>query len=186
MNVSKTYKTSEGLLLTHLRQGVPAAVEYWFKTYHDQVLRFVLTKVAVAADAEELVQETFVNALKQLAFFRGDSSLATWLQSIARHEVADYYRKKYAKKAIHSLPLSEVLANTLLPTKVHDSHATSERVKVAIQSLTHEHQELLLSKYLDGKKVEELAQELGRSVKSIESELFRARQAFKLAYAQLD
>lgn len=186
MNFNLTYAASEAFLIAELRRGVPAAVEYWFKAYHDQLLRFVLTKIDSSSDAEELVQETFINALKQLGFFRGEASLTTWLQSIARHEVADYYRKKYAKKAINALPLNEVLASALLPHKIHDSHATSERVKLAVQSLTLQHQELLLCKYIDNKKVEEIAQELGKSVKSIESELFRARQAFKVAYTDLE
>lgn len=180
-----TYELSETQLIIELRSAQPQAVAYWFKTYHDRLLSFVLTKVTSENDAEEIVQETFINSLKQLPLFRGESSLNTWMQSIARHEVADYYRKKYAKKAIQSLPLTDVLAQALLAGKVQDSHEVSEKVKAACHTLSEKHRELLLLKYVDNKKVEDIAEELGKSVKSIESELFRARQAFKLAFLQV-
>jgi len=181
--LTQLYDKSEAALLKDLRAGVPMAVEYWFKIYHPKLLSFVVAKVSQDSDADELVQETFLNALKQLPLFRSESQLMTWMQAIARHEIADYFRKKYAKKAIQALSLNDAFVQALLPTKVSDSHETSERVKLAIQTLSLQHRELLLLKYIDGKKIEEMAAELHKSVKSIESELFRARQAFKVAYA---
>ena len=47
-------------------------------------------------------------------------------------------------------------------------------------------QELLMKKYVDKKRVKELAQEFGRSEKAIESELFRARKEFRLLWANLE
>lgn len=172
----------EQVLITQLQQGLPQAVQQWFTQYSPKLLSFVKQKVSAPADAEELVQETFINALKQLTFFRGHASLLTWMQAIARHEIADYYRKKYAKKAIRALPLNELLAHA----KISDSHETAEQVKETFKRLNTSQQELLLLKYIDNKKVAEIAHELGTSVKAIESDLFRARQAFKLAYANLD
>lgn len=178
--MSDNARISDLELVGAIKQGQVSAVEYWYKTYSPKLVKFVSYKVDATKDCEELVQETFMNALKQLAFFRGQSSLLTWMQSIARHEVADYYRKKYAKKAIKALPLSE-----LLPQKIDDSHEVAEKVKLVFKHLDHRHVELLMLKYIDNKKVEDIARELGKSVKSIESELFRARQAFKEAYSQL-
>jgi len=169
---------SDSELLLQLKAGDQASVEYWFKTYQPKLLGFVKTKISLEKDAEELVQETFINCLKHLTLFRGESSIATWMQGIARHEIADYYRKRYAKKAITFLPLNELL----LSTKVSDAHDVSEKVKAVFHHLTQEHQELLLLKYVDGKKVKEIAQDLGKSVKSVESELFRAREEFKQQY----
>ncbi len=179
------YELSEAQLLAELRSGQPQAVEYWYKHYHDRLKNLIFTKIENQRDAEELVQEVFINALKQLPLFRGEAQLMTWMQSIARHEMADYFRKKYAKKAIHWLPLTDQLAQVLLPGHVEDSHQISEKVKLAVQALSSHQQELLFLKYLDNRKVVELASELGKSVKAIESDLFRARAAFKVAYENL-
>ncbi len=170
--------SSENILLSQLRSGQPQAVAQWFKEFQPQVLGFIKSKISSDKDAEELTQEVFLNCLKHLPLFRGDSSILTWMVGIARHEVADFYRKKYAKKAISYLPLSDIIINH----KIDDAHEVSEKVKLVFGQLDTEHQELLLLKYIDGKKVKDIAAELGRSVKAIESELFRAREEFKRLY----
>lgn len=167
-------------LVAALRAGQDGAVSAWYKALAPRLEQFIALKLDQPKDIEEIVQETFINALKQLSFFRGQASLYTWMCGIARHEIADYYRKKYAKKAIKMLPLSE-----LLPQKVSDSHEVAEHVKLVFKQLNHHQVELLMLKYIDGKRVEEIAKELGKSVKSIESELFRARQAFKHSYIEV-
>lgn len=174
--------TSDQRLLLELREGSATAVQQWFQQYYPRLLRMVVARVGSETDAEEISQETFVNCLRHLPLFRGDSSLWTWMQSIARHEISDYFRKRYAKKAIHALPLSELLEDA----QIADAHETAERVKQAIHSLKTEWQELLQLKYIDGKSLKEIAAELGRTIKAVEAELYRARQAFKEAYLALD
>jgi RNA polymerase sigma-70 factor, ECF subfamily len=169
---------SESQLLAALRAGEATAVTTWFQMYHDRLLRFVTLKISDPADAQEITQEIFINCLRHLPLFRGSSSLWTWMQSIARHEMADYFRKKYAKKAIKSLPLHEFVSDV----PISDAHEVSERVKAAFQALSKESQELLMMKYIDRKKVKEIAAEVGRSVKAVESDLFRARLEFRDLY----
>lgn len=168
-------------LLAKLRTGDPQAVEQWFKAFHHPLLKFVKAKINSEVDAEEIVQETFINCLKHLPLFRGTSSIKTWMQGVARHEIADYYRKKYAKKAMAALPLNELI----LSDEVENSHEVAEKVRQVFDRMSSHQRELLLLKYIDGKKVEEIATEMGRTIKAIESELFRARQEFRVLYHHL-
>jgi RNA polymerase sigma-70 factor (ECF subfamily) len=167
-------------LLADLRTGDSRAVALWFQEYHDRLLKYVVSRISIEKDAEELVQETFMNCLKHLPLFRGNASIWTWMCGIAKHEIADYFRKKYAKKALKTLPIGEML---LADSPMSAPH----QVEVVQKILSHMNQgygELLLKKYLDKKKVTEIATEVGRSVKAIESDLFRARQEFKVLWAQ--
>lgn len=173
---------NEVVLLHALRSGCADAVEYWFKQYRRPISQFVASKISSDKDVDELVQEIFINCLKHLPLFRGESGILTWMHGIARHEVADYYRKRYAKKAIKSLPLTDLLPSH----QTHDAHEVAEKVKLVISQLKVEQRELLLLKYVDGKKVEEIAEELGRSIKAIESDLFRARKNFRELYVALE
>lgn len=162
-------------LIKRLKQGDNQAVKTWFDLYYLRLLKIVETKVSNNKDAEEIVQQTFLNCLKHLPLFLCKSSIWTWMNSIARHEVADYFRKKYAKKALKTIPLSE-----LLPlNQIADSDEVSQKVKEVLSKMRADYRELLLLKYADGKKVAVIAKELGKSVKSIESDLFRARKEFK-------
>lgn len=162
-------------LIAGLRRGEKAYVDLWFATYQDKLQKYILTKIANEKDVEELVQETFMNCLRHLPLFRGDSSVWTWMSGIARHEVADYYRKKYAKQAIKTLPIGELI----LASKLDDAHETAELVRSVLAKMSQQSVELLLAKYVDGKKVKQIALEWGRSVKAIESDLFRAREEFR-------
>lgn len=162
-------------LIQKLKTGDEQAVKTWFDLYFVRLLNIVELKVSNKKDAEEIVQETFLNCLKHLPLFLGKSSIWTWMNSIARHEVADYYRKRYAKKALKTIPLSE-----LIPlNQISDSDEVSLKVKEVLSKMRDDYSELLMLKYADGKKVSVIAQELDKSVKSIESDLFRARKEFK-------
>lgn len=168
-------------LVTDLKMGVPEAVEVWYKQYHDTILRFVQQKLNSREDAEEITREIFVNALRQLPLFRQDSSLKTWMLRIAAHEIADYYRRRYAKKFIHALPLSHLLF-TEDPQGMHE---TSQLVIQTLNSLRADYREVLLMKYVDNISVRDMAHVLQRSLKSVESDLFRARKEFRHLYAEL-
>jgi RNA polymerase sigma-70 factor, ECF subfamily len=166
-------------LLAQLKQGSPQAVQLWFQTYHKKLFNFVGQKIDNDKDAEEVTQDIFISCLKHLPLFRGESSIWTWMVRIGQHEIADFYRKRYAKKFIHALPLSE-----LLPIEsIRDSHEISAKVKEVLQKMSSENREVLLLKYVDKKKVKAIAQQMGRTVKSVESVLFRARAEFRTLYS---
>jgi RNA polymerase sigma-70 factor (ECF subfamily) len=71
----------------------PAA---WVDRYGDALYHFALSRVKNREIAEDLVQETFLAAVKAKDRFRGQSSEKTWLFGILKHKVIDHYRKKKA------------------------------------------------------------------------------------------
>ena len=102
--------------------------------------------------------------------------------SILRHEIADYYRKKYAKKAIKTLPLSDFI----LQRRIEDSSHVSARVKQVLGKMLERRKKLLLMKYVDEMAVKEIAEQVGRTFKAVESDLYRARESFKELYLALE
>jgi RNA polymerase sigma-70 factor (ECF subfamily) len=173
---------NEQILLEAIKNGHEAAIEYWFKNYHQELLNLAILKLPNRSVAEEIVQETFINCLRSITLFKGNSSLLTYMHSILRHEINDFYRKRYAKKFIRTIPLSEFL----LDHDYKDAHETANMVKQVLKKMADQSRELLMKKYIDKKRVKELARELGRSEKAIESELFRARKEFRLLWANLN
>lgn len=177
---NKTQKLIEDQqILALLRLGDPEAVAYWLQNYEQRMLRFVATKVSVKQDAQELVQDIFMSCLRHLPLYRGEATIWTWMVSVARHEIADYYRKKYAKKALQLLPLSEFL----LSVKVGDAHDVAEQVGVVLSRMSTRSRELLLEKYVDGKAVATIAREQDKTEKAIEAQLYRARNEFRDQFA---
>jgi len=102
--------------------------------------------------------------------------------AVLRHEIADYYRKKYAKKAIQILPLGK----SLLSEKIQESSEVELKVKQALNKMLDRRKSLLLMKYVDGMGVRQIARIMGKTFKSVESDLYRARESFKEIYATID
>jgi RNA polymerase sigma-70 factor (ECF subfamily) len=163
-----------------LRAGDQRAVLQWYKQFEKPLLRFILTKVSDTHDAQELCQNTFLSCLESLPLFKETSSLWTWMCSIARHEIADYFRKKYAKRVLQMIPF----VDALLPEQMSSIEDVSLAVRAVLKKLSVKERELLLLKYVDGKSVKTIAKALGLSLKSVESSLYRARKAFEELYAE--
>lgn len=168
----------EQQLVENLRAGQSGAVRWWFKNFSPYLLRLTIKRVPSQEDAEEIVQETFVNCLKQLPLFRGQSRLRTWMISILHHEIADFYRRRYAKKTLQTIPLAKVL----VAEPIKDASQTALKVREVLAKMTKNRQELLMMKYVDRHKVKDIAEKLNTTVKAVESELFRARQEFRALY----
>ena len=67
--------------------------ETWVDNYGDALYHFALTHVRKQDIAEDLVQDTFLSAVRSQTRFKGLSSEKTWLFSILKHKVMDYFRK---------------------------------------------------------------------------------------------
>lgn len=166
-------------LVIDLKYGRPEAVKAWYKQYSEPLRQYLEKKVQNASDADELTQDVFMACLKHLPLFRGESSIWTWMIRIAHHETADYYRRKYAKKVIQTLPVNEL---SELP-ELEDSYEISQRVKNVLRKMSVSSRELLQRKYIDKQQVKYISQDLGKSAKAVESLLFRARLEFRELYA---
>ena len=71
-----------------------------FKDYADYLYNFAISRVSDVHVAEDLVQETFISALKNYDSFEGKSKESTWLTAILKNKIIDHYRKK-VKQYLH-------------------------------------------------------------------------------------
>jgi RNA polymerase sigma-70 factor, ECF subfamily len=65
----------------------------WFELYGDYLFAFARQRVREQSAAEDLVQETFLAAIRSSRSFAGKSSEKSWLVGILKHKIYDYYRK---------------------------------------------------------------------------------------------
>ncbi len=66
----------------------------WVDRYGDYLFRFAMLRLRDHSVAEDLVQETFLAALKDRHSFSGNSAEATWLVGILKHKIADHFRRQ--------------------------------------------------------------------------------------------
>jgi len=70
----------------------------WVSRYADYLYNYAIVRVNDSFIAEDLVQETFLAGLKSMKNFKGESTERTWLISILKRKVIDYYRKSNSVK----------------------------------------------------------------------------------------
>ena len=87
-------------LVTRSRQGDRDAFGDLVRTYQDRLFNSILRVVASRTDAEDLVQEAFVQAYLNLASFRGNCSFYTWLYRIALNLAYSSARRRQVRKAL--------------------------------------------------------------------------------------
>jgi len=88
-----------------MKDGPQIDPESWVDSYGDALFHFALARVKDREIAEDLVQETFLAAVKAQDRFKGKSTEKTWLFGILKHKVIDHYRKN--KAVIYEQDLSE-------------------------------------------------------------------------------
>jgi RNA polymerase sigma-70 factor (ECF subfamily) len=82
--------------------------DIWVDQYGDILFRFALQRVRDAGVAEELVQETFLAAMRGRDRFKGQSTEKTWLFGILKHKIVDHYRRrKYDRSDVNIEELAE-------------------------------------------------------------------------------
>jgi RNA polymerase sigma-70 factor (ECF subfamily) len=133
--------------------------------------------------AEDLLQETLLEAVRSTAGFRGDAALSTWLCTIARRRLARHYEAERRAEAVRQgLRLVEDGAED---PEVARFDRRDEVVR-ALGQLSPLHRQVLVLKYLDGSSVEQIADELGRTRVQIQSLLQRARESLRRELADHD
>jgi len=185
--VDSILKTNDAQLVKDLRRRDPSAVTELYNAYADRIYALVFNQVDRNHEvAQDIVQETFVAALKSAANFRGQSKVYTWLCSIANKKVSDFYRrqKRQAKyqtiTALEPDQIGDVGALVPDPAAAEEKHEATRQV---LFSLPLHYRQVLILKYVEEMPVLEISQIMGRSPKSIEGLLTRARNELRAKLA---
>ena len=133
--------------------------------------------------AEDLVQATYLEAMRSAGGYRGDAAIETWLCAIARRQVARHYESERRRVRLErKLQLAAAEQDTGEDLATVDA----DEMIAALGRLTPHHRQVLVLKYLDGMTVEQIAGELKRSRVQIQSLLQRARDALKRGLSERD
>lgn len=168
----------ETSLLERLRRGDPAAAREFYDAYAARIHRFILHALGPGndADAEDILQETFMALAEGLPFFRGQSSLFTYACAIAHRKTVSFVRSRARRGALMRDHTAEVVRLIIEP-------APDQDLKNAMASLSAEHRRVLILKYVEDLSVGEIAAVLTISEHAVESRLARARKALTRALA---
>jgi RNA polymerase sigma-70 factor (ECF subfamily) len=168
------------LLLERIIKRDDKALFFVYKKYQPSIFKFVRSQINNYQLAEELTQDIFIDFIEALRDFRFQSSIKTFLFSIAKHKVVDQIRKKKIKNILFSrLPsfIVESLKVVFIDEEIDKKELQAKITKV-IDSLPNDYQLILRLRYIDGIRIKEISEKLSLNFKATESLLFRARKSF--------
>ena len=167
------------------------AAEAFFDDYFARLYRFVAKRVDQPDACEDVVQETMIKAIRNLATYRGEASLFTWLCQIGRNEISNYFQR-YGRREAATLSLDDdpnvraaLESLDLGVLDQTDRMALEEVVQLTLDHLPERYSSALEWKYLEGLSVEEIADRIGSGVVAAQSLLARARRAFRQGFSEI-
>ncbi len=170
MDFETTRLVNEALL------GDRDAFDRLVERFAAKVFYLVLSIVADYAAAEDLTQETFVQAYVMLHKLREPERFPAWLARIARNRALSHLRKKKARP--DSLPLDDA-APPPVSGPPEDGAERKRRLLEALRELPEVQRRLVCYKYLERMSLEEIALLEGTTEASVRNHLYRARKALR-------
>jgi len=190
-------KNTERKIAQGLQKGDRQAWLQLYEAYAESVWRNIsrLTGGDSAAVAD-IVQETFLAAARSARNFRPDrGTLWVWLWTIARRQVALYYRKQKPEillsrsrqwwTSLDGEKFDWIDAKADMPPDILESQELAVLVRLALSELPGDYQTLLLAKYVDNQPAGKIAGQMDCSEVAIRSKLARARKAFRKAFKKI-
>ena len=151
----------------------PGAVRQLLTSHGDRLLRSAFLLCGSEPEAQDLVQETFLQAFRSLPRYRGQSSVYTWLHGIllnlSRHSRREAKRIVYSEEFIAQAPAAPDDGPSPEDAKVSGS-ALAE----ALGQLSTPHREVLVLRFYENMKIHEIARHLGLSTGTVKSRLHYA------------
>jgi RNA polymerase sigma-70 factor (ECF subfamily) len=178
--------SSDDELLAAAREGDSAALETLLVRYQPHLYRFGLRMCGNVEDAGDVAQESLISMARSVRDFRGDSSVSSWLYTIARRFcIKKRRRSKFAPTREESLnaPETDVAQHLADPGPNPEQTATNQELATAlthaIDALEPSQREVLVLRDVEGLSAPEVARILGISVEAVKSRLHRARVAIR-------
>jgi RNA polymerase sigma factor (sigma-70 family) len=176
---------TEPELIQGLRNKSETAFEYLVHEYQHRVYNVVLGLVQQEVEAEDLVQEVFIQVYLHIASFRNESKLSTWIYKIATTKALDNIRKRNTRKRFGQiLSIFGGKEQVEIPEFHHPGIALENKEMAAIlfralQQLPETQRTAFILIKTEGLSYEETSTIMQTSVKAVEALMHRAKQQLK-------
>lgn len=152
------------------RKAFEQAVGIYGERLYWQIRKMVL----LHDDANDLLQNTFLKAWSNLAFFRGDAKLSTWLYKIAVNECLTFLNRQQSRNQVSMNDADAFLLEKLKSDEYFDGDEAQLKLQQAILSLPEKQRLVFTMKYYDEMKYEDMSEILGTSVGALKASYHHA------------
>jgi RNA polymerase sigma-70 factor (ECF subfamily) len=174
------------------RDGDSEAFRALVERHSRAVYRLAHRMTGSAQDAEDVVQETFLKAYRQLSRFESRANFSTWLHRIAVNCSIDLIRSRPRREAGHDAADLDrlggderVQTTQASPERLMLSTEVQDRVMDAMSSLSVMERAAFALRHFEGQSIEEISQALGLKANATKHSIFRAVKKMRVALEPL-
>jgi RNA polymerase sigma-70 factor, ECF subfamily len=186
---------SDSVAVARVKSGDGDAYQILVDRHSRSVFRLAYRMTGNEQDSEDVVQETFLRAYKQLHRWEARSSFGTWLFRIAANYSLDLMRKRKRHGEVtmndsgpdeDSPEMAQALpSNDPGPDRLFFSGRVQERVAGALNELSQQERTAFVLRHFEGQSIEEISAALGLSGNAAKHSIFRAVQKLRRALEPL-
>ncbi|MFC2025325.1 sigma-70 family RNA polymerase sigma factor [Chloroflexota bacterium] len=152
----------EESLVQRAKQGDQQAFAQLYEEHFDRIYRYVAIRIGDKAEAEDMTQQVFLNALQSISSYKWKGApFAAWLFRIAHNQVVDYLRKK-TRQPVTLFDESPVSSDGD-PQLITERSLDIEQLLLATRRLTEAQREVISLRFAGGLSTAEVAQTMGKS-----------------------
>jgi RNA polymerase sigma-70 factor, ECF subfamily len=182
--------TESAAVLARARQGDSEAFRALVERHSRTVFRLAFRMTGNEQDAEDVVQEAFLRAYRQLGRFESRANFGTWLYRIVANCSVDLMRSKQAR---HDQTRSESLDEAIempatdspTPERLAQSAEIQRRVQAALGELSPLERAAFTLRHYEGRSIDEIGHALGLGTSAAKHSVFRAVKKLRAALAPL-
>jgi RNA polymerase sigma-70 factor, ECF subfamily len=170
------------------RDGNSEAFRTLVERHSRAVYRLALRMTGNAHDAEDVVQETFLKAYRQLGRFESRANFSTWLHRIAVNCSIDLIRSRPNRETGHDAnDLEHFAASPGLehgagtPERLMLSTEVQDRISSAMSALSRMERAAFVLRHFEGQSIEEISRALGLKTNAAKHSIFRAVKKMRIA-----
>ena len=194
---SSTRRVDDSALIREAQRGNRGAFEELVRQYDQAVLRLALHLTGSETDAQDIYQDAFLKAYRNLGSFRFECSFYTWIYRIVTNLCLDHLRKKQVRKEDAPVVTDSDGEEFSLLDQVADrrSHSNPEhdlmrrelgaKIAKALNRLSGRERMVFELKHYQGLKLRTIGEMLNTTEETAKNTLFRATQKLRLALAEM-
>lgn len=176
-------QTTQGdeIVIDKARGGDQDAFRVLVERHARAVFRLAFRMTGNEVDAEDMVQETFLKAWKQLAKFDGRASFGTWLHKICANRSLDHIRARNRKQDVPFESAAPVAADSPSPERLALSSQVNAILGPALDQLSEMERAAFVLRHYEGLGIDEISAALGVQPGAARHSVFRAVQKVRKA-----
>ncbi len=179
MGFIRSSSPDEAELVARSRQQDAEAFGLLMQRHAAEILNLAARMVGDRAEAEDIVQETFLSAFKALPTFRSDARFSTWLYRIAVNKCKDWLRAKRPVEIAGNSDGDDASTpegiEEQTPERVLSQRQVAEQLERAIQRLPPLYREAFVLKHVEGLSYEEMEDILGVNGDTLKMRVYKGR-----------